>query len=39
MRIANLTTTVAIAFFIAGFASAAQESEALKTWEYKRRIK
>ena len=26
MRIANLTTMVAIAFFIAGFASAAQES-------------
>ena len=26
MRIANLTTIVAIAFFIAGFASAAQES-------------
>ena len=26
MRIANLTTTVAIAFFIAGFALAAQES-------------
>ena len=26
MRIANLTTIVAIAFFIAGFASATQES-------------